>query len=91
MNKFGMEIKRYNMGRCEHAKSSIGIKILRTTFEKKISVGLMVALTFLTEFGIDYTKRKVKHIDGNINNNRIEDLIWIKILNFIFHLNGSFS
>ncbi len=51
----------------------------------------MVALTFLTEFGIDYTKRKVKHIDENINNNRIDDLLWIKILNFIFHLNGSFS
>jgi len=52
---------------------------------KKISVGRMVALTFLTESGIDYTKIKVKHVDGNIkvkhvdgniNNNRVDNLSW---------------
>jgi len=44
---------------------------------KTISVGKMVALTFLTENGIDYTKRKVKHLDNNVDNNNAENLKWI--------------
>ncbi len=54
-----------------------GLIQIESDSRKKISVGRMVALTFLTEFGIDYTKRKVKHVDGNINNNRVDNLIWM--------------
>lgn len=45
--------------------------------QKTMSVPRLVALTFLAEPGVDYTKRKVKHLDGNINNNRVENLKWI--------------
>ena len=54
-----------------------GLIQIESDSRKKISVGRMVALTFLTEFGIDYTKRKVKHVDGNVNNNRVDNLIWM--------------
>ena len=54
-----------------------GLIQIESDSRKKISVGRMVALTFLTESGIDYTKRKVKHVDGNINNNRVDNLIWM--------------
>lgn len=40
------------------------------------SVGRLVALTFLSEQYIDYTKRKVTHIDKNKKNNRIDNLKW---------------
>lgn len=41
-----------------------------------ISVGRLVALTFLTEPGIDYTKKRVRHLDKNKSNNRVENLQW---------------
>lgn len=44
---------------------------------KTISVGRMVALTFLAEDGVDYTKRKLKHLDNNVDNNNVENLKWI--------------
>jgi hypothetical protein len=37
----------------------------------------MVALTFLAEKDVDYSKRKVKHIDGDINNNHVDNLTWL--------------
>ena len=43
---------------------------------KTISVARMVALTFLAEHGVDYSKRKVIHLDGDINNNKVENLKW---------------
>jgi len=44
---------------------------------KTISVGRMVALTFLAENGVDYTKRKLKHLDNNVDNNNVENLKWM--------------
>ncbi len=42
-----------------------------------LSVGRLVALTFLAEPGIDYSKRRVKHLDKNLKNNNINNLQWI--------------
>jgi hypothetical protein len=50
---------------------------IESTSRKTISVARMVALTFLTEKDIDYSKRKVKHIDGDINNNHVDNLAWL--------------
>lgn len=50
---------------------------IESTSRKRISVGRMVALTFLAESGVDYTKRKVRHLDGNVENNRVDNLEWI--------------
>ena len=50
---------------------------IESNSRKQISVGRMVALTFLAESGVDYAKRKVRHIDGNVKNNRVDNLEWI--------------
>ena len=50
---------------------------IESSSRKTISVPRMVALTFLAEKDIDYTKRRVKHLDGDINNNHIENLVWL--------------
>lgn len=50
---------------------------IESTSRKRISVGRIVALTFLAESGVDYTKRKVRHLDGNVENNRVDNLEWI--------------
>ena len=42
-----------------------------------LAVGRLVALTFLAEPCVDYSKRKVKHLDKNLKNNRVENLQWI--------------
>lgn len=42
-----------------------------------ISVGRLVALTFLTDPNTDYTKRRVKHLDNNKCNNRVDNLQWM--------------
>ena len=42
-----------------------------------LSIGRLVALTFLAEPGVDYSKRRVKHLDGNLKNNRVENLQWM--------------
>ena len=39
-------------------------------------VGRLVALTFLAEPGVDYTKQRVFHRDGDNFNNRVENLYW---------------
>ena len=41
------------------------------------SVGRLVALTFMTESDIDYSKLKVFHLDKNKQNNRVDNLKWI--------------
>ena len=50
---------------------------IESSSRKTISVPRMVALTFLAEKDVDYTKRKVKHLDGDINNNHVENLVWL--------------
>jgi len=50
---------------------------IESSSRKTISIARMVALTFLTKKDVDYTKRRVKHLDGDINNNHIENLIWL--------------
>jgi len=50
---------------------------IESSSRKTISVARMVALTFLTEKDVDYTKRRVKHLDSDINNNHVENLIWL--------------
>ncbi len=54
-----------------------GLLQIDSSSRKRISVGRMVALTFLAEPNIDYSKRRIKHIDGDVNNNRVENLMWM--------------
>jgi len=51
----------------------------RVQFDRSnfFSVGRLVALTFLAEPDVDYTNRRVKHLDKNPKNNRVENLQWI--------------
>jgi hypothetical protein len=42
-----------------------------------LSVGRLVALTFLAEPDTDYSKRKVRHLDKNLKNNNVNNLQWI--------------
>ena len=42
------------------------------------SVGRLVALTFLAEDpNVDYSKKRVRHLDKNLCNNRVENLQWM--------------
>ncbi len=72
-----------NFGNIRHIKT----KNIRTPFKGRIqidsysrktfSIGRLVALTFLAYPDIDYSKRKVKHLDGDINNNHVNNLRWM--------------
>lgn len=46
---------------------------------KKVNVGRLVGLTFLTRDEDDYkilSKKRIKHIDGNNTNNHVNNLQW---------------
>jgi hypothetical protein len=70
-----------NLGNVKNIKTknirTIGPKGTVTFNEaQQYSVGRLVALTFLALPGIDYTKKKVYHKDGNLFNNNVENLYW---------------
>ena len=54
-----------------------GLVQIESFDRKRISIGRMVALTFLADPDIDYSKKRIKHLDGNVNNNRVENLRWM--------------
>ena len=43
---------------------------------KTFNVGRLVGLTFLSELNIDYSKKRIGHIDKNNTNNDISNLYW---------------
>jgi len=64
LNKKTLRMRKLNKG-------CITIRLMQ-----KFNVGRLVGLTFLSEPKIDYSKKKIIHIDKNKANNDISNLTW---------------
>ena len=70
-----------NLGNVKNIKTN-NIKLVgprgtsRFDDAQEYSIGRLVALTFLTIPGVDYSRKKVFHKDGNHFNNHIDNLYW---------------
>lgn len=65
LNKKTLKLRKLNNKGC--------IQIERM---KTFNVGRLVGLTFLSEPNIDYSKRRIVHIDKDNTNNDISNLYW---------------